>query len=120
MGLTLLLLLALAQEPASITRQVFEVAGKVDSVNRCRSNDHRQGDGRAPGAHVLGSDLAIFDTLNKGDELIVRYFDSYVVEVTPGKRMVPPQFMTGAELDELKRMTAACCSGRGWSCRSMP
>ena len=34
MGMTLLVLLALAQEPAAITRQVFEVSGKVERVNR--------------------------------------------------------------------------------------
>ena len=102
MGLTLLLLLALAQEPAGITRQVFEVAGKVDSVNRAGRTITVLAAGALMAPIYVGPDLAIFDTLNKGDELFVRYYDSYVVEVTPGKRMGPPQIVTGAELDELK------------------
>ena len=77
MGLTLLLLLALVQEPASITRQVFEVAGKVDSVNRAGRTITVTAAGALLAPIYVGPDLAIFDTLNKGDELIVRYYDWY-------------------------------------------
>jgi len=37
-----------------------------------------------------------------GDFVVVRYYDSYIVELTPGKRMGPPEIVAGAELDALK------------------
>ena len=49
-----------------------------------------------------GPDLAIFDGLKTGDFVVVRYYDSYIVELTPGKRMGPPEIVAGPELDELK------------------
>jgi Cu/Ag efflux protein CusF len=102
MGMTLLVLLALAQEPAAITRQVFEVSGKVDRVNRGARTITILSAGAASAPIYAGPDLAIFDGLNTGDFVVVRYYDSYIVELTPGKRMVPPEIVTGTELDELK------------------
>ena len=34
--------------------------------------------------------------------MVVRYYDWYIVELTPGKRMGPPEIVAGPELDELK------------------
>ena len=86
MGVALLVLLALAQEPAAITRQVFTVMSA----------------GVASAPIYAGPDLAIFDGLITGDFVVVRYYDSYIVELTPGKRMGPPEIVAGAELDALK------------------
>ena len=102
MGVALLVLLALSQEPASISRQVFEVSGKVDRVNRgARTITILSADGASTPIYA-GPDLAIFDGLNTGDFVVVRYYDSYIVELTPGKRMGPPELVTGAALEELK------------------
>ena len=100
--MTLLVLLALAQEPAGVTRQVFEVSGKVDRVNRSARTITVVSAGVPSTPIYAGPDLAIFDGLNTGDFVVVRYFDSYIVELTPGKRMVPPEIVTGTALDELK------------------
>ena len=100
--MTLLVLLALIQEPAGITRQVFEVAGRVDRVDRAGRTITISSDGVVSAPIYAGPDLAIFNDLNSGDVVIVRYLDSYIVEVTPGERMGPPQVASANELSELK------------------
>jgi Cu/Ag efflux protein CusF len=102
MGVALLVLLALAQEPAAVTRQAFEVSGKVDRVNRAARTITILSGGVASAPIYAGPDLAIFDGLNTGDVVVVRYYDSYVVELTPGKRMGPLEATTGTDLDDLK------------------
>ena len=101
MGAAILILLALAQEPASVTRQVFEVSGKVDRVNRSTRTITVVSSGVASAQIYAGPDLAIFDGLKTGDFVVVRYYDSYIVELTPGKRMGPPKILAGPELDSL-------------------
>ena len=98
----LLVLLALAQEPANVTRQVFEVSGKVDRVNRSARTITVLRAGAISEPIYAGPDLAIFDSLQSGDVVVVRFYDSYTVERTPGKRMGPPEMVTGADLDALK------------------
>ena len=38
----------------------------------------------------VGPDLPIFDQLNRGDIVTIRFYDSVIVAVTPGARMAPP------------------------------
>ena len=76
MALALLVLLALAQEPAGVTTQVFEVSGKVDRVNRSARTITVLTGGVASTPIYAGPDLAIFDGLNNGDFVVVRYYDS--------------------------------------------
>jgi Cu/Ag efflux protein CusF len=102
MWAALLVLLALAQEPASVTTKVFEVSGKVDRVNRSARTITVVSAGVASTQIYAGPDLAIFDGLKTGDLVIVRYYDSYIVELTPGKSMGPPKTLAGPELDTLK------------------
>ena len=58
--------------------------------------------GTSPGPIYAGPDLAIFDGLKTGDFVVVRYYDSYIVELMPGKRMGPPKIVAGPELEGLK------------------
>ena len=102
MGVALLVVLALAQAPAGVTSQIFEVSGKVDRVNRSARTITVLSAGAASEPIYAGPDLAIFDGLKTGDFVVVRYYDSYIVELTPGKRMGPPETVAGAELNELK------------------
>ena len=102
MGVALLVLLALAQEPAGITRQVFEVSGTVDRVNRSARTITVVSAGVPSAPIYAGPDLAVFDGLQTGDFVVVRYYDSYIVELTPGKRMGPPEIADGTELEGLK------------------
>ena len=76
MWAALLVLLALAQEPASVTTQVFEVSGKVDRVNRSARTVTVLPAGAAGVASApiyVGPDLAIFDSVKAGDFVVVRY-----------------------------------------------
>ena len=100
--MTLRVLLALAQEPAAITRQVFEVAGRVDRVDRSGRTITISSDGVVSAPIYVGPDLAIFNDLNSGDVVVIRYLDSYIVELTPRERMAPPQVASADELSELK------------------
>ena len=98
----LLVLLALAQDPANVTRQVFEVSGKVDRVNRSARTITVLKVGTVSEPIYVGPDLGVFDQLKRGDFVVVRFYDSYTVERTPGKKMGPPEMVTGAELEALK------------------
>ena len=102
MAVALLVLLALAQEPASIARQVFEVSGTVDRVDRSARTITVLRAGAVSEPIYAGPDLAIFDGLQSGDLVVVRYYDVYVVEPTPGRKMGPPEMVTGADLEKLK------------------
>ena len=106
MGAALLVLAALAQAPTGVTTQVFEISGTVDRVNRSARTITVLSAGASPGPIYAGPDLAIFDSLTPGDVVVVRYYDSYIVELTPGKRMGPPEIVAGTELDQLKTADA--------------
>ena len=101
---SLLVLLALAQAPApaGVTRQIFEMSGRVDRVNRSARTITITRMGTASEPIYVGPDLPVFDGLKKGDLVMVRYSDSYEVEKTPGKKMGPPETADGAALDALK------------------
>jgi hypothetical protein len=98
----LLILLALGQGPAGVTRQVFELSGRVDRVDRSARTITIIRMGTASEPIYVGPDLAVFDGLKRGDFVVVRYYDSYVVEPTPGKKMGPPEAVADVELEALK------------------
>lgn len=102
----LFFLLALAQAPspapAGVTRQIFELSGRVDRVNRSARTITITRMGTASEPIYVGPDLPVFDGLKKGDLVMVRYYDSYEVEKTPGKKMGPPETADGVALDSLK------------------
>ena len=102
MAVALLVLLALAQDPAGVTRQIFEVSGRVDRVNRSARTITVVKIGTVSEPIYVGPDLPVFDQLKRGDFVVVRFYDSYTVERTPGKKMGPPEMVTGAELEALK------------------
>src|SRR5436189_930703 len=105
MWAALLVLVALAQGPASVTTPVFEVSGKVDRVNRSARTITVLPAGAAGVASApiyAGPDLAIFDSVKTGDFVVVRYYDSYIVELPPGMRMGPPKNLAGHERDGRK------------------
>lgn len=102
----LVVLALLVQEPASITRQVFEVAGQVDRIDRAGRTITITSAGVVSAPIYAGPDLAIFNDLNSGDLVVIRYYDSYIVELTPGERMTPPQVTPADQLEAMKNDTA--------------
>jgi hypothetical protein len=96
-------LIALAQQPTGVAQQVFEVSGQVDRVDRVGRNITIKTGGTVPTSIYVGPDLAIFDQLNSGDVVIVRYYDAYIVELTPGSRMKPIENTTSEAQKNVQR-----------------
>jgi hypothetical protein len=87
--LSLLILVALMQQPAGVTHQISEVSGVVDRTDRAGRMVNITTDDGAQMAIYVGPELAGFDQLSRGDHINVRLYDSYIVEVTPRARMAP-------------------------------
>jgi len=103
----LAVVLVLAQQPVGIAQQIFEVAGEVERIDRAGRLVTISGPpGSIEGPIWFGPDLPVFDQLERGDVVIVRYYDAYIVEVTPNARLTPPQDTTAAAKEAVKRPDA--------------
>ena len=99
-----LIALTLTQQPTGVAQQVFEVVGQVDRIDRSgRLVTISAASGTAQAPIWVGPDLPIFDQIERGDLVVVRYYDAYIVEVTPGTRMGPIEDTTSAAKDAVKR-----------------
>jgi hypothetical protein len=78
------------QEPRAVTQQIFAVSGEVDDVDRVGRMVTIKSAGVVQAPIYAGPDLPIFDQLNRGDVVTIRFYDSYIVALTPGERMGPP------------------------------
>ena len=76
-------------EPRGVAQQAFVVSGEVADVDRVgRMVTIRTGNTiQAP--IYAGPDMPVFDQLNRGDVVTIRYYDAYIVAVTPDARMGP-------------------------------
>jgi Cu/Ag efflux protein CusF len=81
-------------EPRAVTQQISEASGVVDDIDRVGRNITIKSGGTLQVAIYVGPDLPIFDQLNRGDVVIIRFYDSVIVDVTPGARMGPPTITT--------------------------
>ena len=77
------------QEPRGATQQVFGVSGVVDDVDRVGRNVTIKSAGVIQSPIYVGPDLPIFDQLNRGDTVSIRFYDSVIVAVTPDARLAP-------------------------------
>ena len=84
-----LIALFLAQQPTGVIQQVFETSGQVDRIDRVGRNISITSAGVVSAPIYVGPDMPIFDQLNSGDVVTVRFYDAVIVEVTPGERMKP-------------------------------
>jgi Cu/Ag efflux protein CusF len=101
------LVLAMPQAPTGITQQVFEISGQVDRIDRAGRTVSITSAGVVSSPIYAGPDLPIFDQLNTGDVVTVRFYDSVIVEVTPGERMTPMQDTTAEAQRAVERPDAA-------------
>jgi hypothetical protein len=95
------------QEPRAVTQQVFAVSGEVDDVDRVGRNVTIKSAGVIQAPIYVGPDLPIFDQLNRGDIVTIRFFDSYIVDLTPGARMALPSDTTAEAQKALDRADAS-------------
>ena len=105
--LSSLLSLVLVQQPAGVALQVFEVSGQVDRIDRVGRLITVKSAGVVDAPIYAGPDLAIFDQLNSGDTVTIRYYDAYIVEATPGARMGPLENTTEDAQKQMDRPDAS-------------
>ena len=99
---------AARQEPRAASQQIFVVTGQVDDVDRAGRNvTIKSAEGPVQRAIYVGPDLPIFDQLSRGDTITIRFYDSYIVELTPGERMAPPTNTTTEAQAKLDRDDAS-------------
>jgi hypothetical protein len=86
---------------------VHAVSGEVDGVDRAGRVITIKSGGTIQTPIYVGPDLPVFDQLERGDRVTVRFYDSYIVDLTPGTRMTPPFDTTGEAKRTLDRDDAA-------------
>jgi hypothetical protein len=95
------------EQPRGVAQQISVVAGPVEEVDRTgRTVTIRTGNTLQSPIYV-GPDMPIFDQLNRGDVVTIRYYDAYIVELTPGARMAPPKDTTADAQQKVQRPDAA-------------
>jgi hypothetical protein len=107
--------LAIASAPAAVARaqprgvaqEISAVSGIVEEVERAgRLVTIRVGNTvQAP--IYAGPDMPVFDQLNRGDLVTIRFYDAFIVEITPGARMAPLKDTTTEAQQKLNRPDAA-------------
>lgn len=105
--LTLLLMLAWAPQPKGVAEQVFELAGQVDRIDRAGRMITIRSAGVVQAPIYAGPDLPIFDQLARGDVVRIRFYDAYIVEVTPGARLAPLENTTTDAQKQVTRPDAS-------------
>ena len=85
------------QEPRSSLQQVSAVSGEVDDIDKVGRNvTIKSKTGAIQTPIYVGPDLPIFDQLSRGDFVTIRFYDSFIVDVTPGERPGLPKDTTAA------------------------
>ena len=94
-------------QPRGVAQEAIWVSGQVEEVDRSgRLVTIRTGNTIQAPVYV-GPDMPIFDELNRGDIVTIRYYDALIVEVTPGARLAPPRDTTAEAKQKLDRPDAA-------------
>ena len=105
-----LLVFSLAQEPTGVTQQVFELSGEVDRIDRAGRMVTIRAAATITVPIYAGPDMPIFDQLSPGDFVTIRYYDSVIVEFTPGERLTALEDTTAAAQQQLNRDDASVLS----------
>lgn len=95
------------EQPRGVAQQVMVVAGEVDDVDRVGRMVTIKTGNTIQAPIYAGPDMPIFDQLNRGDFVTIRYYDAYIVELTPGARMAPPKDTTAEAQQKVQRPDAA-------------
>ncbi len=94
------------QEARGASQQVFAVAGVVDDVDRVGRMITIKSAGVIQSPIYVGPDLPIFEQLERGDRVTIRFYDSYIVDVTPAARIAPLADTTAEAKKTLDRADA--------------
>ena len=91
------------QEPRGVSQEISAVSGQVEEVDRIGRTVTLRVGNTVQAPIYAGPDMPVFDQLNRGDVVTIRYYDSYIVELTPGARMAPPENTTAQAQKDLDR-----------------
>jgi hypothetical protein len=103
LALTATLTFALVQQPNAVVQQVYEISGPIERVDRVGRTITILSAGVVQAPIYAGPDLPIFDQLRRGDVVVIRYYDAYIVEVTPNARLAPLKDTTAEAQQEHDR-----------------
>ena len=102
----LALMLLLVQQPNAVVQQVYEMSGPIERVDRAGRMVTILSAGVVQAPIYAGPDIPIFDQLQRGDVVTIRYYDAYIVEVTPNARLAPLKDTTADAQQKLDRQDA--------------
>ena len=100
------LTLVLTQQPQGVVQQVYEMSGPIERVDRAGRMVTILSAGVVQAPIYAGPDIPIFDQLQRGDVVTIRYYDAYIVEVTPNARPAPLKDTTAEAQQKLDRQDA--------------
>jgi hypothetical protein len=99
--------LALGAQPRGVAQEVMVVSGVVEEVDRVGRMVTIRAGNTVQAPIYAGPDMPIFDQLNRGDLVTIRFYDAVIAEVTPGARMAPLKDTTAEAQQKLNRPDAA-------------
>jgi hypothetical protein len=81
-------------QPRGVIQEISAASGEVDDIDRVGRTITIKSTGTVRYPIYVGPDLPIFDQLNRGDVVTIRFYDSVIVDLTPGARMGPIEVTT--------------------------
>jgi len=97
----------LAWQTSVVTVPISEISGTVERIDRAgRLVTINSTDGSQTPIYA-GPDLPAFDQLERGDRVTIRFYDSYIAEVTPRARMTAVEDTTADAQKKLDGPDAA-------------
>ena len=97
---------ARAQAPRGVVTEVLAVSGEVEEVDRAGRMVTIRAGNTVQAPIYAGPDMPIFDQLNRGDLVTIRYYDAFIVELTPGAKMAALKDTTEEARQKLDRPDA--------------
>lgn len=81
-------------QPRGVIQEISAASGEVDDIDRVGRMITIKSAGTVQYPIYVGPDLPIFDQLSKGDVVTIRFYDSVIVDLTPGARIGPIEVTT--------------------------
>lgn len=90
-------------QPRAIVQEISAASGEVDDIDRVGRTVTIKSAGAVQYPIYVGPDLPVFDQLNRGDIVTIRFYDSVIVDLTPGARLGPIEVTTAEAQKHLDR-----------------
>ena len=90
-------------QPRGVIQEISAASGEVDDIDRVGRTITIKSGGAVQYPIYVGPDLPIFDQLSRGDVVTIRFYDSVIVDLTPGARIGPIEVTTAEAQKNLER-----------------